>query len=48
MDDRSLYATSLGLDAPWEVDRVELQETEQATPLAYKRPYQRTNVRSIM
>jgi transposase len=29
MDDRSLYATILGLDAPWEVERVELRETEQ-------------------
>jgi hypothetical protein len=25
MDDRSLYATILGLDAPWEVERVELR-----------------------
>lgn len=29
MDDRSLYATILGLQAPWDVDRVELRETEQ-------------------
>lgn len=29
MDDRSLYAAILGLDAPWEVGRVELRETEQ-------------------
>lgn len=29
MDDRSLYATILGLDVPWEVERVELRETEQ-------------------
>jgi transposase len=29
MDDRSLYATILGLAAPWDVERVELRETEQ-------------------
>ena len=29
MDDRSLYATILGLAAPWEVERVELTESEQ-------------------
>ena len=29
MDDRSLYATILGLEAPWDVDRVELRESEQ-------------------
>jgi transposase len=29
MDDRSLYATILGLEAPWEVERVELTTTEQ-------------------
>ena len=29
MDDRSLYAAILGLEAPWEVERVELRETEQ-------------------
>ncbi|MDQ6633240.1 MAG: transposase [Gemmatimonadota bacterium] len=29
MDDRSLYATILGLEAPWEVERGELRETEQ-------------------
>lgn len=29
MDDRSLYATILGLTAPWEVERVELREAEQ-------------------
>ena len=29
MDDRALYATILGLDAPWEVERVELKATEQ-------------------
>jgi transposase len=28
MDDRSLYATILGLAAPWEVERVELTEAE--------------------
>ncbi|MDE3076726.1 MAG: transposase family protein, partial [Chloroflexota bacterium] len=28
MDDRSLYATILGLVDPWEVERVELNETE--------------------
>jgi hypothetical protein len=28
MDDRSLYATILGLSAPWDVERVELRETE--------------------
>lgn len=30
MDDRSRYATILGMQAPWEVERVELRETEQA------------------
>jgi len=30
MDDRALYATILGLDAPWDVDRVELREAEHA------------------
>lgn len=30
MDDRSLYATILGMQAPWDVERVELRETEQA------------------
>lgn len=30
MDDRSLYATILGLEAPWVVDRVELREAEHA------------------
>ena len=29
MDDRSLYATILGLSAPWDVERVELREAEQ-------------------
>lgn len=29
MDDRSLYATILGLQAPWDVERVELREAEQ-------------------
>lgn len=29
MDDRSLYAAILGLAAPWEVEEVELQATEQ-------------------
>lgn len=30
MDDRSLYATILGLAEPWDVERVELKEVEQA------------------
>jgi len=30
MDDRSLYATILGLEKPWDVERVELREAEQA------------------
>ena len=30
MDDRSLYATILGMQAPWDVERVELREAEQA------------------
>ena len=30
MDDRSLYATILGMQAPWDVERVELRDTEQA------------------
>lgn len=30
MDDRSLYATILGLEQPWDVERVELRESEQA------------------
>lgn len=30
MDERSLYATLLGLETPWDVERVELRETEQA------------------
>ena len=30
MDDRSLYATILGMEAPWGVERVELREVEQA------------------
>ncbi len=30
MDDRSLYATILGMHAPWHVERVELRETEHA------------------
>lgn len=30
MDDRSLYATILGMEAPWGVERVELRELEQA------------------
>lgn len=30
MDDRSLYATILGLEPPWDVERVELRESEQA------------------
>lgn len=30
MDDRALYATILGLEAPWGVERVELRESEQA------------------
>lgn len=29
MDDRTLYATILGLDTPWDVERVELQMEEQ-------------------
>ena len=30
MDDRSLYASILGLQAPWEVERVELKAVEEA------------------
>ncbi|MDB4898652.1 MAG: hypothetical protein JWN53_460 [Gemmatimonadetes bacterium] len=33
MDDRSLYATILGLTAPWDVEHVELRETEQVVHL---------------
>lgn len=33
MDDRALYATILGLTEPWQVDRVELRESEQAVHL---------------
>lgn len=36
MDDRSLYATILGLEQPWDVERVELSESEQAVHIWVK------------